>query len=74
MAKVNMVPADLFVKSNLTYQPKTVVSRFRKFVQKQDSYNVGMRQDFEKNKVENFCQMRADIRHFRLVMFLWQVR
>ena len=52
MAKIEAMGRKLIVRNNLTYQPKTVVNRFSEFVEKQEAYNVSMRQDYSKNKIE----------------------
>lgn len=46
------VKPKLFVQNKLSTKPQQAVNRLRNFVEKQEIYNMSMRQDYSKNLVE----------------------
>ena len=52
MPRIDGVDAIVIVKNKLTSQPQKGVSKLKTFVKSNDAYNIGVRQDYSKNRVE----------------------
>ena len=52
MAKINGLGAKVIIRNKLTQKPQQGANRLEKFIKSQELYDVSVRQDYSKQKVE----------------------